>query len=265
MATKKTGLDYFPFDVDFFSDSKIEFISARFGVKGEILTIRLLCRIYREGYFLPWNDDESTLFAKRAGDQVTPSLVHEVVMELIKRDFFDKVLFDRFQILTSRGIQRRYLEATSRRKSTEIDSKFRLNGVKCIHDVNILTQNVDIMSKNVDISTTKERKGKERIREESNFTHTREENFDLIKEKILAETFLEGACISQKFEKEKFKKFATAWLEKKRITEDFQYTLPQLKRFLIEDFQKNKDKDGEELFHTGNPKCPTISKERTAL
>lgn len=52
----KMGLDYFPFDVDFFNDEKIVAISGEFGIKGEIVVIKLLCAIYRNGYFILWND-----------------------------------------------------------------------------------------------------------------------------------------------------------------------------------------------------------------
>ena len=41
----KMGLDYFPFDVDFFNDEKIVAISGEFGIKGEIVVIKLLCDV----------------------------------------------------------------------------------------------------------------------------------------------------------------------------------------------------------------------------
>ena len=55
MAVKKKGLDYFPFDTSFFENDKIQFVGALFGMKGENVVIRLLCRIYSPGYrcFLP--------------------------------------------------------------------------------------------------------------------------------------------------------------------------------------------------------------------
>ena len=52
----KKGLDYFPFDVDFFEDEKIAAISGEFGLKGEIVAVKLLCAIYRNGYFILWSD-----------------------------------------------------------------------------------------------------------------------------------------------------------------------------------------------------------------
>ena len=109
----KKGIDYFPLDVDFFEDEKIQFVSARFGIKGEVCAIRLLTRIYRNGYFVKWDEDSSYLFAKVAGKEFTPGLVNEVVKELIKRGFFDETLFDSLGILTSHGIQERFFKSRS--------------------------------------------------------------------------------------------------------------------------------------------------------
>ena len=41
----KNGLDYFPFDVQFFSDDKIVAVSVEYGLKGEISVVKLLCAI----------------------------------------------------------------------------------------------------------------------------------------------------------------------------------------------------------------------------
>lgn len=40
----KTGLDYFPLDIDFFDDEKIVAISGEFGIKGEIVAIKRFVR-----------------------------------------------------------------------------------------------------------------------------------------------------------------------------------------------------------------------------
>lgn len=141
--TNKVGIDYFPFDVDFFNDEKIEFTSARFGIKGEIIAIRLLCKIYRSGYYTNWNEDECTLLAKRAGDGITPTLVSDIVKELAKRGFFEKSLFDRFNILTSKGIQKRYFEITSRYKQVDVFKEYLLINLEFRDNANIITINVN--------------------------------------------------------------------------------------------------------------------------
>lgn len=116
----KHGLEYFPFDIDFFEDDKIELISGEFGCKGEVITIRLLCKIYKNGYYYKMTEDESLLLARRMGDNISGSLVMEVVKGLIRRSFFDEGVFNRFQILTSAGIQRRFFEACGRRSIVKI-------------------------------------------------------------------------------------------------------------------------------------------------
>ncbi len=120
----KIGLSYFPFDVDFFDDDKIELINAEFGITGENIIIRLLCKIYKNGYYYQWGDDECLLFCKRAGASYRPSQIEEVISGCFRRSFFDERVFKMFGILTSNGIQKRYLAACAERKNVEIISDY---------------------------------------------------------------------------------------------------------------------------------------------
>lgn len=111
----KRGLDYFSFDVDFFDDEKIMAISREFGIKGEITAVKLLCAIYRNGYFALWNDAlKQKLLMVLPG--VSEDLLVSIVNRLVLWGFFDKALFDSTGVLTSRGIQRRYFAAVYKRK-----------------------------------------------------------------------------------------------------------------------------------------------------
>lgn len=178
----KEGLDYFSFDVDFFQDKKIQFLSARFGIKGEIFTIKLLCSIYRQGYYIEWDADTALLFASLVGfNGESHGLVNDIVDELFKRGFLDETIFKKFGVLTSAGIQKRYLKACDRRKVVEMVNEYVLTDLekfknvevvflhtqkqeKCIHDVNISTENVNNSKEDVsknNQSKVKERKGKE--------------------------------------------------------------------------------------------------------
>lgn len=103
----KHGLDYFPFDVDFFSDEKLYAISGEFGIKGEITTIKLLCAVYRNGYYIEWTEMLKYKLLKEL-PSISAELLEQIIKRLIKWDFFDKSLFDSASILTSKGIQRRY-------------------------------------------------------------------------------------------------------------------------------------------------------------
>lgn len=113
---RKTGLEYFPFDVDFFSDEKIVCIAGEFGIKGLITAISLLCAIYRNGYFMEWSEMMQFRMLRDLPG-VSHELLKQVVRSLVKWNFFNKALFDSANILTSVGIQRRYFEITRRRVS----------------------------------------------------------------------------------------------------------------------------------------------------
>lgn len=147
----KIGLDYFPLDVDIFEDEKISAISGEFGIKGEITVIKLLCAIYRNGYFILWNDLlKFKLLRNLSG--VSSELIESIVNRLVLWEFFDKALFDSVKVLTSRGIQRRYFEAVKRRK-TDDELPYLLINV-CNN-----TSSNDI---NAGKNSTKKRKGKEK-------------------------------------------------------------------------------------------------------
>ena len=61
---RKRGLDYFPFDVTFFSDKKIRILKSRFGADGIEIYIYLLCEIYKEGYFIHLDNDYEYIIAE---------------------------------------------------------------------------------------------------------------------------------------------------------------------------------------------------------
>lgn len=158
-APKKQNLKYFPFEVGFFEDDKIELIEAEFGLKGVIISIKLLCKIYREeGYYYQWGGDQCLLFAKKAGDGIVPGLVDEVVEGLVKRSFFDKGVFDSFGILTSKGIQERYMEALKRSKEVFIIEDFLCENVKILENVTLMSRNVTETIRNVTETQQKKRK-----------------------------------------------------------------------------------------------------------
>jgi len=130
---RKQGIDYFPFDVDFFEDDKISLVSEEFGglARPAVVAIKLLCKIYKtNGYYYQWGEDECLLFTNQLGKGFTSNFVKEVVAGLIRRSFFDKGVYDKFGILTSVGIQRRYLEAIKGRTDFSPKPEIWLLGVK---------------------------------------------------------------------------------------------------------------------------------------
>lgn len=142
---KKSGLDYFPFDIDFFYDEKVVCVAGEFGLKGEICLIHLLCAVYRNGYFVEWTDTLRFKLLKELPG-ISAGLLQQIIEGLVRWGFFDKDLFDSAQILTSRGIQQRYFEATRRRLNPNEPFPYLLVNV----DRNRV--NVDKNSINVDIN-----------------------------------------------------------------------------------------------------------------
>lgn len=164
----KEGLDYFPFDVDFFSDEKIGSISGEFGIKGEITAIKLLCAIYRNGYFILWND-ALKMSLLRGLPGISLELLEQIVTRLVRWGFFEQTLFSTVSVLTSKGIQERYFKAIKRRKDSSNYPYLLVN----VDNNKVNVSNNDI---NVNTNTIKERKGNKN-RESLNTHETLFENF----------------------------------------------------------------------------------------
>ena len=119
----KQNLQYFPLDVNFFEDHKVLMIEEEFGVKGGYIAIRLMAMVYEQGYFLEWKDKQEISVAKRVGNNITSTLVMEVIKSCLKHKLFDKSIFESNCILTSKGIQKRWYEVMERlRRKVVIDS-----------------------------------------------------------------------------------------------------------------------------------------------
>lgn len=141
----KSGIDFFPLDVSL--DSKMQLIEAEFGLTGFGVIVHLLQKIYGgEGYYIEWTDDVALLFAQQ-DCRVGYNVVSEIISASIKRGMFSKSVYDKYHVLTSRGIQKRYFEAVKRRKELTLWKDILLV------DANQILKNVYIEWKNVDISS----------------------------------------------------------------------------------------------------------------
>ncbi len=106
----KEGVDYFPLDTDIFNDRTVRRLIARFGPQGWCVYCSLLCEIYRNrGYYIICNDDLMFDLADKIG--VDEAFAAEVVGWALRSGLFNFGLHERFSILTSGEIQRRYVMA----------------------------------------------------------------------------------------------------------------------------------------------------------
>lgn len=112
----KKGLDYFPFDVGFFSDKKIKILKSRYGADGIVIYQYLLCKIYKEnGYYLIVDDDFEYIISDDLNMEINK--VKQVINFLLERSLFNNKLFQSDKVLTSTGIQKRYQEAVKTKAS----------------------------------------------------------------------------------------------------------------------------------------------------
>ncbi len=214
----KTGLDYFPLDVHL--DDKVELLEAEHGLEGFAIIIKLYQKIYANGYFIEWNEDTCMLFSR--GVNATITLVNDVVNTGLRRGLFDKKLYEKYGILTSKGIQDRFLTVCkgARRKNVAFVNEYLL-----VVNAELIEVIATLTSENPEFSTqskgkkTKEEEKKECIVESisylnekanKNYRSTTKKTQDLIKAR-----FNEGFSLSD------FKKVidikTNSWLNDKEM------------------------------------------------
>jgi len=174
----KAGIDYFPLDV--IMDEKVELIDAKYGNAGFGVLIKLYQSIYRNGYFIELDDEKLLLLKNRL--HVDLDFLTQFLNDCMRWKIFDAYLYEKYQIITSKGIQKRYIEITKRRKEKTFIDDFLLisdgyGNNENIVNVNINSKNVCNNSKNDDIKKQrkeKESKGKENKekKKKENSTHT---------------------------------------------------------------------------------------------
>lgn len=143
------GLKWFRVDVEL--DDKFELVCAEFGSKAFEVIVRLWQKIYSSGYYCEWNEEVALLFAKKYS--LGGGAVSEIIKCAVKRELFDKYLFDRFGILTSHGIQEWYFDSIERRKSVEVVKEYLLVDLsQKLKNVEIIYKNVNRNAENADIS-----------------------------------------------------------------------------------------------------------------
>lgn len=162
---QKVGLDYFGLDVVL--DDKIELMEAKCGLEGFAILIKLWQKIYMEGYYIDWEVDHAVLFSRKINAEIT--LVDSVVTECLSRGIFDKEIYEKFKILTSKGIQKRYLITSKQLKRSYVpmNEHYMLVNSELTSVITELTS--------IDSSISTQRKREEKKREDMKGKETEEE------------------------------------------------------------------------------------------
>lgn len=169
----KVGLDYFPMDCDMDQDVAVQYLEAQFGLTGFAVLVKLLMRIYRDkGYYIEWNAREQFVFARAIGCE--PRTVDQIIEAAIGEGLFDRQRYEQYGILTSRGIQSRYLEAASRRLRVIMYTEYLVGrGLRSQYpNINAVSVNDNSIPADMMCTESTQSKGKESKGEES-ITRTR--------------------------------------------------------------------------------------------
>lgn len=134
----KFDLQYFPVDVTFWDDHKIISIeedariqaqgNEKAGIIAGYIAMRLIAMAYGDqGYYLEWPDKFEMTAAKRIGNGITGAEVKAVFELCLQHELFDRKTFENHQVLTSRGIQKRWKTVmTLLRRKTTVDQNLWL-------------------------------------------------------------------------------------------------------------------------------------------
>lgn len=180
----KKGIDYAGWSVDIFdNDTKIDKLLESRGWEGFGIYFYLCQRAYGgEGYFYRWSYDDSASTSRKMGCGISAGTVRETVGYCLHIGLFNKGLFDRQGILTSRGIQRRYWEVVKARDVRAVISDYWLLQDEECKGLIKLPLNMDLSKGNANFPAgnsnndvgncyfpiQKESKGKERKVKENN-------------------------------------------------------------------------------------------------
>lgn len=123
----KKGLDYFPFDVDFFDDDHIIDLMDEYGGFGVSVYLIILTIIYRNGYYIEMPIEKLARSVVRilGSRWARKNTVTQVILFCSDIGLFDKALVEQ-SVFTSAAVQRRFQTVTARSKIDK--SKYWLIG-----------------------------------------------------------------------------------------------------------------------------------------
>lgn len=157
----KKGLDYFPMDCD--SDDKIYELETQLGGEGCWRLIKIWKEIYKwEGYYIDWDEKQVGIFAKKYGYKI--GYINKLIEVCLDLKLFNREKFEKYHILTSSGIQRRYLNIARIRKSLTVVKEYLIESIHSfIEEENIKLKLIPVNSKltRVKSELNRQRKGKE--------------------------------------------------------------------------------------------------------
>ena len=156
---KKAGLDYFPFDVDLFQDIKIRKLIKFQGGKAISVYALLLCLIYKNGYYIRWDEELPFIVSEQTGFE--EAYIQEVIKSCMKLGLFNRQIFESHGVLTSKGIQERYFDICSK-----VKRKVEIEEFSCVssEETPVSSEETPVSSEETPVSSVKSTQSKEKER-----------------------------------------------------------------------------------------------------
>lgn len=148
----KAGISYAGWNTDIFeNDTKIDELIDAQGWIGFSIYFYLCQRAYAsDGYFYRWSYANAATTARRMGGGIRAETIKAVVATCLQIGLFERSLFDRVGVLTSKGIQRRYVEAIQKRSYKRVDQNIWLLNVEESKGLDVCTLNGDSLPEDGD-------------------------------------------------------------------------------------------------------------------
>ena len=122
----KQGIDYFPMDTEF--DDDLQLLIAEVGAEGLGILLTVWQSIYKgRGYYII-SDEKFPLKIKQKCFSDVKNIIN-TVEKAVNIGIFDISMFKNYNILTSRGIQKRYFDAAKKKLKVEFNKDYVINGI----------------------------------------------------------------------------------------------------------------------------------------
>ena len=144
---RKSGLDVCPLDVNMLSDIRMRRLIRRHQGDAIAVYTAILCLVYRDGYYVEFNDDVRFFLSEQTG--IEECKVSEIVEDAVACDLFDAAVFGAHGVLTSQEIQDTYLEECGRTKRKTVLVKYIISS----EEMPINSEEISINSEEIAINS----------------------------------------------------------------------------------------------------------------
>lgn len=179
----KKGLDYFPLDTKL--RGKIEYIQCMFGMLGVMVIISLWQRIYENSYYIEYSESSSLVFSKDFGEQLEFlskndkkrwEVFDDIVKQAVEYGIFNKDIFEKYGVLTSKSIQENYVKAKEKSAKIEFDIRYLLLSDA---DFSVSSPKIEVISPETGVSSPDNATKYSRVEESRVYENTVEESSDV--------------------------------------------------------------------------------------